>query len=253
MPPSRSSHIGWEKFATGPFSLPSELAQRKRYVSRKADLNPRFSPRLRASLLDVGRIRDRRRALFERGLMMWNVGRSARRVLLNPGAFALAVIKSFRANQGVLLAGAVAYYTLLSLVPVLIIVLIALSHIFAEERLLITLQEYLGFVVPGQSDALVEELRTFLTHREVVGGVLLVTMLFFSALAFTVLENAMSVIFFHRVAIRRRHFLVSAVMPYIFILFLGLGLLVTTIVSSVLQFVGTRNITVWGQAPILFS
>ena len=58
-----------------------------------------------------------------------------------------------------------------------------------------------------------------------VGGVLLVTMLFFSALAFTVLENAMSVIFFHRVAIRRRHFLVSAVMPYIFILFLGFGLL----------------------------
>jgi membrane protein len=182
---------------------------------------------------------------------MWNVGRRARRVLLNPGAFALAVIKSFRANQGVLLAGAVAYYTLLSLVPVLIIVLIALSHVIPEERLLITLREYLGFVVPGQSDALVEELRTFLTHREVVGVVLLVTMLFFSALAFTVLENAMSVIFFHRVVIRRRHFLVSAVMPYIFILFLGLGLLVTTIVSGVLQFVGTRHITVWGQAHSL--
>ena len=59
---------------------------------------------------------------------MWNVGLRAKRVLLNPGAFALAVIKSFRANQGVLLAGAVAYYTLLSLVPVLIIVLIARSH-----------------------------------------------------------------------------------------------------------------------------
>jgi membrane protein len=181
---------------------------------------------------------------------MWNVGRRARRVLLNPGAFALAVVKSFRANQGLLLAGAVAYYTLLSLVPVLIIVLIALSHVFAEERLLITLREYLGFVVPGQSDALVEELRTFLTHREVVGGVLLVTMLFFSALAFTVLENAMSVIFFHRVAIRR-HFLVSAVMPYVFILFLSLGLLVTTIVSAVLQFVGAWNITVWGEAHSL--
>src|SRR3954469_19284654 len=179
---------------------------------------------------------------------MWNIGRRARRVLLNSGAFALAVIKSFRANQGVLLAGAVAYYTLLSLVPVLIIVLIALSHIFAEERLLITLREYLGFVVPGQSDALVEELRTFLTHREVVGGVLLVTMLFFSALAFTVLENAMSVIFFHRVAIKRRHFLVSAVMPYVFILFLGLGLLIVTLVSGLLQFVGTRNVTILGQS-----
>src|SRR5215207_8999182 len=43
--------------------------------------------------------------------------RSSKRLVKHPGAFALAVIKQFRANQGVLLAGAVAYYTLLSLVP----------------------------------------------------------------------------------------------------------------------------------------
>jgi YihY family inner membrane protein len=182
---------------------------------------------------------------------MWSLGRRATKVLQHPGAFALAVIKGFRANQGILLAGAVAYYTLLSLVPVLIIVLIVLSQVFAEERLLLTLREYLGFFVPGQSDALVEELRTFLAHRELVGSVLVITMLFFSALAFTVLENAMSVIFFHRVAIRRRHFLVSAVMPYIFILFLGVGLLVVTVVAGVLQFVGTRSITVLGSAHSL--
>src|SRR5215207_5527461 len=186
-----------------------------------------------------------------RGFTMWRLGRRATKVLQRPGAFTLAVLKGFRANQGVLLAGAVAYYTLLSLVPLLILSLMVLSHLFSEDQLLLTLREYLEFVVPGQSAALVQELRTFLAHREVVGGFLLVTMLFFSALAFTVLENAMSVIFFHRVAIKRRHFLVSAVMPYLFILFLGMGLFVTTIVSSVLQFVGTRNITVWGQAHSL--
>src|SRR3954447_25032467 len=151
---------------------------------------------------------------------MWRLGRRATKVLQRPGAFALAVLKGFRANQGVLLAGAVAYYTLLSLVPLLILSLMALSHLFSEEQLLLTLREYLEFVVPGQSGALVEELRAFLVHREVVGGVLLVTMLFFSALAFTVLETPMSVIFLHRVAIKRRHFLVSAV-PYLFVLFLG--------------------------------
>ncbi len=176
---------------------------------------------------------------------------SAKRLFKQPGNFALAVIKQFRANQGLLLAGAVAYYTLLSLVPLLILILLALSHVVDEERLLVTLRSYLEFVVPGQADAMVGELRNFFTHREVIGSVLLLTMLFFSALAFTVLENAMSVIFFHRVKIKRRHFLVSAVMPYVFILFLGLGLLVTTIVSGVLQFVGTRNITVWGQAHSL--
>jgi membrane protein len=182
---------------------------------------------------------------------MWHLGRRATKVLQRPGAFALAVLKGFRANQGVLLAGAVAYYTLLSLVPLLILSLMVLSHLFSEDQLLLTLREYLEFVVPGQSAALVQELRTFLAHREVVGGFLLVTMLFFSALAFTVLENAMSVIFFHRVAIKRRHFLVSAVMPYLFILFLGLGLLVVTLVASMLQFVGTRSITILGQARSL--
>ena len=178
---------------------------------------------------------------------MWTAGRTAKKVFKQPGAFALAVIKQFRANQGVLLAGAVAYYTLLSLVPLLILILMALSHIVPEDRLLLTLSEYLEFVVPGQSAALVEEVRTFLAQKQVVGGFLFVTMLFFSALAFTILENAMSVIFFHRVKIKRRHFLVSAVMPYLFILFLGVGLLIVTVLSGVLQFVGTRSIVILGQ------
>ena len=178
---------------------------------------------------------------------MWRPGRTAKKVFIQPGAFALAVIKQFRANQGVLLAGAVAYYTLLSLVPLLILMLMALSHIIPEDRLLLTLGEYLEFVVPGQSTALVEEVRTFLAQKQVIGSILFLTMLFFSALAFTILENAMSVIFYHRVKIQRRHFLVSAVMPYLFIVFLGVGLLIVTVLSGVLQFVGTKSITILGQ------
>ena len=83
-----------------------------------------------------------------------------RKVLKHPGAFALRVLKGFRANQGLLLAGAVAYYTLLSLVPLLILVMIVLSHAIDSERLLVTLNAYLEFVVPVRSDALVDELRT---------------------------------------------------------------------------------------------
>jgi uncharacterized BrkB/YihY/UPF0761 family membrane protein len=183
---------------------------------------------------------------------MWNPGQTAKKVFKRPGPFALAVIKQFRANQGVLLAGAVAYYTLLSLVPLLILILMALSHIIPEDRLLSTLTEYLEFIVPGQSNALVDEVRTFLAHKEVVGGILFVTMLFFSALAFTILENAMSVIFYHRVKIKRRHFLMSAVMPYLFILLLGVGLLIVTVLAGMLQFVGTRSITVLAALGNLF-
>jgi membrane protein len=178
---------------------------------------------------------------------------NTRKVLKHPGAFALRVLKGFRANQGLLLAGAVAYYTLLSLVPLLILVMIVLSHAIDPERLLVTLNAYLEFVVPGRSDALVDELRTFLDHRHVIGPVLLLTLVFFSALAFTVLENAMSVIFFHRVAVKRRRFLTSALMPYVFILFLGIGFLVVTVVSGALQSFGTRSIEIFGEMRSLGS
>jgi membrane protein len=159
-------------------------------------------------------------------------------VLQHPGAFTLRVLQAFRKNQGLLLAGAVAYYALLSIVPLLILIVIALSHVIEQALLLETLDRYLGWLVPGQSEPIVTELESFLAYRDVLGWVLLVTMLFFSSLAFTVLENAMSIIFFHRVAVRRRHFLVSAILPYCYILFLGVGLLVVTLVSGSLQALG---------------
>jgi len=168
-------------------------------------------------------------------------------VLKHPGIFAIQVVKSFRANQGLLLAGAVAYYALLSIVPLLILTVIALSHIVDQAELLQTLGRYLEWLVPGQSGFLIGELRNFIDHREVMGWVLLVQMLFFSSLAFTVLENAMSVIHHHRVTIRRRHFLVSAVIPYCCILSLGLGLLLVTLVAGSLKAMGQAEVEFLGR------
>ena len=173
---------------------------------------------------------------------MLTLGPQAAYVLSNPGAFALRVLKGFRANQGLLLAGAVAYYALLSIVPLLILIAIALSHVIEQSALLQAIGRYIGWLAPGQSDFIVGELANFLAHRQVMGWLLLATMLFFSSLAFTVLENAMSVVFLHRVAIRRRHFLVSAVLPYCYILSLGIGLLLVTLVSGSLQALGEKNV-----------
>ena len=179
------------------------------------------------------------------------ISRRASYVLKHPGAFAIRTLRSFRANQGLLLAGAVAYYSLLSLIPLLILVVIALSHVLDQAELMFTLGRYLEWLAPGQSASLVQELSAFLQHRSVVGWILLVTMLFFSSLAFTVLENAMSVIFHHRVAIRRRHFLVSAILPYCYILCLGVGLLIVTVVSNDLQAFGERSVSVFGRSRSL--
>lgn len=171
-----------------------------------------------------------------------------RHVLRHPLAFVLQALRGFRANQGLLLAGAVAYYALLSIVPMLIVTVIALSHVIDRAELLQTIGRYLEWLVPGQSRAMVQELDNFLVHREVIGWVLLATLLFFSSLAFTVLENAMSVIFFHRVAIRRRYFLVSALLPYCYILFLGVGLLLVTLVAGSLEAMGQESVEFLGHS-----
>ncbi len=171
----------------------------------------------------------------------------ARHLLMRPSAFALRSLKAFRANQGLLLAGAVAYYALLSIVPLLILFVIGFSHWIDRAELLQTIGHYLEWLLPGQSQAIVGELTHFVDHQDVMGWVLLVTMIFFSSLAFTVLENAMSVIFTHRVAIRRRHFLISALLPYFYILCLGVGLLLVTVVSGGLQALGRERVEVLGH------
>jgi YihY family inner membrane protein len=172
---------------------------------------------------------------------------SAAYVLKHPGAFVLQTLKAFQANQGLLLAGAVAYYTLLSLIPLLILIVIALSHLIGQAELLYTLGRYLEWLVPGQSKAVVRELSSFLENRDVLGWVLLLTMIFFSSLAFAVLQKAMAVIFLHRFTVRRRHFLVSAMVPYCYILFLGAGLLVVTLVTAALQTVGQESVYLFGK------
>jgi membrane protein len=161
-------------------------------------------------------------------------------------AFILRTLKAFRANQGLLLAGAVAYYSLLSIIPMLILILIALSHVVPQAELLEAMGRYLDWLVPGQGETLTEELAKFLEHRDVMGWVLLVTMVFFSSLAFSVLESAMAVIFHHRAGLRRRRFLVSALLPYLYILLLGVGALLVTLVAGSLEAMGERSVQFLG-------
>ncbi|SFB87502.1 YihY family inner membrane protein [Massilia yuzhufengensis] len=167
-------------------------------------------------------------------------------ILSHPLAFTLQVIRGFRANQGLLLAGAVAYYALLSIVPFLMLAVVALSHFIDQAELLETLRRYIGLLVPGQSESIVVEVAHFLEDRDLITWVLGGTMLFFSSLAFTVLENAMSVIFNHRVAVKRRHFLVSAILPYCYILALGVGVMVVTLVAGTLEVMGHESVWLFG-------
>jgi len=182
-----------------------------------------------------------------RGLRLRVLNRRANAwIMAHPLDFALTALKGFRANQGLLLAGAVAYYALLSIVPFLMLVVVVLSHFIDQAELLVTLRRYLELIVPGQSASMVGEVAHFLDTRDLITWVLVATMIFFSSLAFTVLENAMSVIFVHRVAVRRRHYLISALLPYCYVLALGFGVMIVTLVAGALQVIGSEYIQLFG-------
>jgi YihY family inner membrane protein len=158
----------------------------------------------------------------------------------------LNVLRGFKRNQGLLLSGSMAYYTLLSIVPMLTLTLVVLSHFVKEQYLFETLTTHLEMIIPGYADKLTSEILVFIKSRKVIGIVGFLVMLFFSSIAFTVLENAMSVIFFHRVRVKRRHFLISAVIPYIYIVLLGLGILLVSFIAGAVQTLEAKELVVFG-------
>jgi YihY family inner membrane protein len=170
----------------------------------------------------------------------------ARFVLRHPLAFVGRVLRRFHANRGVLLAGAVAYYALLSLVPLLILLLVALSHVVNEAELLALLHHYLEQLVPGEAELVMEQVAQFLDQRRTLSWVMVGTLLFFSSLAFGILENAMAIIFAHRHAVHNRHALISLLLPYLYMLLLGFGLLVVTFLIGVTQTLMAGNIHLLG-------
>lgn len=175
------------------------------------------------------------------------VSKTARHVLRHPVAFAWLTLTAFSRNQGLLLAGAVAYYTLLSAVPLLILSVIVLSHFVSQQELLGALGEYLDWLVPSQSSAVLSDVAGFLRHRLANSAILVSVMVFFSSLAFAVTEKAMAIIFPSRGRVKKRHVLVSAVLPYFFAFVLGAALMGVTVASVVLQELGEESVHFLGH------
>jgi membrane protein len=178
---------------------------------------------------------------------MMQLSKSTLQVLMHPADFALRTFRGFIDNQGLLLAGAVAYYALLSVLPLLILSVIVLSQFVDQAVLINTLGRYLEWLVPSQSNAVLLDVSGFLEKRVSYGAVLLTTMIFFSSLAFSVLEKAISVIFPHRGIEKKRHFIVSVILPYFFVLFLCIAMLGVTVASVILQAMAKESIHLFGH------
>jgi len=170
----------------------------------------------------------------------------AKSTLKRPGNFLLRVLAGFKRNQGLLLAGAVAYYTLLSIIPMLALILVGFSHFIEEEQLYHTILTNLKLVIPQHAEMVAGQVWEFFARRQLVGIFGILFMLFFSSMAFTVLENAMAVIFSHRARRHRRHFLISAIIPYAYIFLMGLGLFLVAIITGALDALANKHLIIFG-------
>jgi len=73
-------------------------------------------------------------------------------------------------------------------------------------------------------------------------------MLFFSSLGFKVLENAISVIFLHRVELHKRHFIVSLLLPFGYNIFIATVLFAGSFLIIDLIPVGGQTLMILGHS-----
>ena len=128
----------------------------------------------------------------------------------------------------------------------LALILVGLSHFIEEQQLYNTILTNLKLVIPAHAERVAGLVWGFLARRQLVGVLGILVMLFFSSMAFTMLENAMAVIFSHRIRKHRRHFLISAIIPYAYIFLLGLGLMIVTLVAGALDAISYKHLILLG-------
>lgn len=143
--------------------------------------------------------------------------------------------RAFQRNQCLLLAGAIAYYGLLSVIPLLVLSALAVAHFVDPVVFLQAAGPFLEWLAPSQSAALLRDIADVLAKRGTLSLVMLGTMLFFSAMAFSAVDKSMAMIFAHRACSSQRHKLVALILPYAFVCLLGIALLALTGISLWLQ------------------
>ena len=162
--------------------------------------------------------------------------------------FASRVLRDFfLRNHGLLLTGAVAYNIMLSLIPLSVVLVVVISHFTDQELLMNWLTTEVSLIAPGFTPILTEVLEGFLHNRKVVGWIGLWVLLFFSSMAFRILEDCIAIIFHRPLPTLKRKFWVSALMPYLFILIIAGGLILVTSANAIID----ANSRIWQRIPAI--
>jgi membrane protein len=140
------------------------------------------------------------------------------------------VLSEFRRNRGFLLAGALGYNTLLSIIPLFALVVVVLSTVIDGAVLVEVIGAQVDALMPGRAGVVTEAFAAFVDKRTTIGVVGFGVLLFFSAVAFRMLDEAFAIVFHRNRRVRAPHRFRAFILPLTYVLLIGLGVLALTLV-----------------------
>jgi membrane protein len=163
-------------------------------------------------------------------------------------AFAWRVFGEFRRNRGFLLASALGYNALLSIVPLFALVIVVLSTVLDGRMLVDVIGAQIDTVMPGRSGIVTEAFIAFVDKRTTIGIIGFAALLFFSAVGFRMLDDAFSVVFQRNRRGRAIHPLRGFVLPLAYVLLIGIGVLALALVMVAFDALPEQGVGWFGLA-----
>lgn len=163
------------------------------------------------------------------------------------GSFLLRVLSHLSKNHALLLAGGIAYNLLLSIVPLLTVLLVGLTHVLDRQQLLDIVRGQLSLLIPTQGQTITDQVALLIDNADVIGGIGILVLLFFSSWAFKILEGALAIIFARSKSRRNRGFWMSALLPYIWIIVIGVGLFALTATVGLVETLSETDLKLFGM------
>lgn len=154
--------------------------------------------------------------------------------------FSMRVVRKFLRNKGLLMAGAVGYNALLSFVPLVAVTILSISRFTDPTPMLAVVAAEVDLAIPGRTIELTDAVRSFLGEADVVGPIGIVGLLFFSSMAFRMVEDAMAIIFRHHKRTKSRHPVTAALIPFAYVSLISISIFVLTVLTTTVEAASTR-------------
>ncbi|MBD3669967.1 MAG: YihY family inner membrane protein [Gammaproteobacteria bacterium] len=157
-------------------------------------------------------------------------------------------IIDFSRNQGYLLSGTLAYYILLSIVPLLLLSLIVLANFIDEATLIHLLELQLNMIFPSATDYAIEQIRQAYRSRGLFGGMGILSLLVLGSLVFRTWQKIMKVFFGMDERPLHRHIVISFIVPNMFVIVFLLLTLLLTLLDGAIATLQMQNFTLFAQS-----